>query len=155
MATMTPRRREIKARSSGYAHRDTYPSTSKCAHLLSIHRTTANRYKKNGGRLHELANYVTNAPDRFRLLAHLQSMAIQDEIKDLLDHELIALYHRTVTAEPQIESDDRTLDMSVGACWLKRAQASERDSAINAKKAAIEREFAEREITESEVKGWK
>ena len=43
--------------------------------------------------------------------------------------------------------------VSIGANWLNRARASERDSAINAKKAAIEREFAARGITESEVRG--
>ena len=153
MATMTPRRREIRARSSGYAHKDTYPSTSKCARLLRIHRTTANRYTKNGGRLHELADYVTNADDKFRLLAHLQSMVIQDDIKDLSKADLIKLYHDTLEAEPTVESEDRTLDVSQGACWLDRARASEQDSAINAKKAAIEREFAERDMSDAEVWG--
>ena len=149
------RRRRIMARSSGHAHADTYPSDKKCALALGIHRTSANRWNRDGGTLNAFAKYLDHAPDRFRIQAHLASRMIQQDIKDLSKADLIDLYHRTITTEPQVEADDRMLDMSLGACWLNRARASERDSAINAKKAAIEREFAARGITESEVKGWK
>ena len=153
MAIREPRRRRVMAQSSGHAHADIYKSDSKCALVLGIHRATANRYKKDGGRLRELADYVENAPDPFRIKAHLESWMIQKKIKDLSNTDLFALYHKTLMTEPGVEGDDRTLDMTPGACWLNRARASERDSAINAKKAAIEREFAARGITESEVRG--
>ncbi len=153
MSLKDPRRRAVMEASSGHAHADTYPNDKKCALVLGITRYSANRYKRNGGLVNAFVKYFEGAPDRFRVQAHFESRMIQMDIKGLTKADLIALYHETLQTEPQVESDDRTLDVSVGACWLNRARASERDSAINAEKAAIEREFAARGITEDEVRG--
>ena len=150
---MQTRRRYVMAKSSGHAHADVYASDAKCALALGIHRATANRYKKNGGRLHELAHYVANAPDTFRIMAHLESWNIQKRIGGLSKADLVARYHQVLQEERDLENEDIKLDIRLGSCWLDRARASERDSAINAEKAAIEREFATRGMTESEVWG--
>ena len=141
--------------SAGHAHADIYPSDREFAELLCVSQMTANRYTNGhqSGLLNRFAEYYQHANDRFRINAVLESWAIQKRIKCLSNTDLIALYHKTLMTEPGVEGDDRTLDMTPGACWLNRARASERDSAINAKKAAIEREFAARGITESEVRG--
>ena len=155
MATQERRRRRVLIRSSGHAHTDIYPSDKKCALVLGIHRATANRYNRSGGPLHAFADYLDSAPDTFRIMAHLQSRNIQKRIAGLTKAQLVARYHEVIQEEPRVESEDHVLDKTPGACWLNRARASERDSAINAEKAAIEREFAVREMTEAEVWGWK
>ena len=152
MATKAdPRRSYAMARSSGHAHADIYPSDSKCALALGIHRATANRYRKNGGRLQELADYVTNAPDTFRIMAHLESWNIQKRIKNLPTPDLTKRYHEVLQEERDAENDDSKLDVLLGSSWLDRARASERDAAINLEKSGIEREFAARGVTEAEV----
>ena len=153
MDTKQRRRRRVMTRSSGHAHADTYPSDKKCALVLGIHRATANRYKKNGGPLHAFADYLEAAPDQFRIRAHLESRMIQERIKALSKADLIALYHRTLQHEGDVENDDRKLDVRPGAEWEDRATASERDATTNLRKAAIEREFAVRGMTEAEVWG--
>ncbi len=74
-------------------------------------------------------------------------------LSKLSDRDLIERYHELLQHEPTVEAHDRIMDVSRGRSWLERAAASERDSAIDAEKAACEREFASRGITEREVLG--
>ncbi len=153
MASKDPRRRAVMERSSGRAHADVYQNDKKCALVLGISRMSANRYKRTGGPLNFFAKYLDNAPDQFRIRAHLESRMIHKKIKVLNNAELITLYHRTLQHEGDVENDDRKLDVLPGADWEDRATASERDAATNLRKAAIEREFAVRGMSESEVWG--
>ncbi len=146
-----PRRTDVMKAASGQAHADTYPSDKKCAIALKTTRETANRWKRNGGPVESFALYMENAPDRFRAQAHIISRRIQEDLERLTNAELIAEYHKTIKAEPHVEAEDRTLDVTPGIAWLDRAAASERDSAIDARKAAIERLFAVRRLTEQQV----
>ena len=152
MTSKDPRRRAVLERSSGHAHADVYKSDKKCAQVLGISRMSANRYKRTGGPLNFFAKYLDNAPDQFRIRAHIESRMIHKRIKVLSKAELIALYHDTLQHECDLENHDRKLDVLIGASWEDKATASERDAATNLRKAAIEREFAARGITEKEVR---
>lgn len=99
------------------------------------------------------AAYLLVCSDPFRVEAWVRATAKQRVLANLSDAELIERYRELLAIEPRVEADDRVKDVSRGICWIKRAAASERDAAIDAEKAAAEREFAARGITEAQVFG--
>lgn len=99
------------------------------------------------------AAYLLTCSDPFRLEANVRATIKQRALSMLSNSELIDRYRELLALEPRVEADDRVMNLTRGACWMKRAAASERDAAIDAEKAACEREFAARGITEAEVFG--
>ena len=156
---MNPRGRDVIAMSAGLAHADAelgHTAADVARRYSSAGRKTARRTASEFTRvgtpeLRDLTTYLLVVSDPYRIEAHVRVTIKQRVFAQFSDAELIERYHELLQYEPQVEADDRALDVSQGVSWLDRAAASERDSAIDAEKAACEREFERRRITEEDV----
>ena len=158
---MNPRFRDMIATSAGLAHADSERGLTDAAVARrystagrKVSRRTANEWRRTGPpEVREFSIYLLACSDPFRIEASIKATVKQIVIAKLSDQELVHRYRELLEYEPIVEAEDRVLDVERGACWLRRAAASERDSAINAEKAACERELAARGLTETEVLG--
>lgn len=117
-------------------------------------RRTHSRWRTEGPpALREAADYLLACTDPFRADAFLRATDKMRVLAKLSDADLIERYHELRAHEPQVEAADRVLDVRRGVSWTERAAALERDSAIEAEKAACAREFARRGLTEADVFG--
>lgn len=153
------RRRDVLTLSVAHAHNDAERGHTD-ADVARRHSTpgrplkvrTVNDWHRIGPpEVRAFASYLLACSDPYRLEAMVRSVVKQRAVERLSNAELIERYRELLAVEPRAEADDRVDDVGRGVCWLKRAAASERDSAIDAEKAACEREFAARGITEREV----
>ncbi len=153
---LTPRRRDVLAQSAAQAHADAEHRTTdqEAADRFGTSRRSHARWRGEGPpELRQMTAYLLVCSDPFRVEAHLRATVKMRALSKLSDRDLIERYHELLQHEPTVEAHDRIMDVSRGRSWLERAAASERDSAIDAEKAACEREFASRGITEREVLG--
>lgn len=110
---------------------------------------TQRRWSTEGPpQLRQIALYLEGHPNPHRILAHVRTMA-DAQIRALSNADLIADYRLLLVEECDVEAADRR-GFLVGS-WLDVAAESERDAAVDIRKAAIEREFAVRRITRAEV----
>jgi hypothetical protein len=117
-------------------------------------RRAASEWTRVGTPEHrEFTAYLLVVSEPYRIEASVRATIKQRAISKLSDAELIDRYRDLLALEPRVEADDRVMGVTRGASWLDRAAASERDAAIDAEKAACEREFAARGITEGQVYG--
>lgn len=153
---MNPRQRDAIHRGAALAHADSESGTvdREAALRYGTSRRSHARWRESGPpALREFTAYLLVSTDAWRVEAHVRSITKQRALARLSDPDLVARYHDLLAHEPRVEADDRVLDVSRGVCWMERAAASERDSAIDAEKAACEREFAARGLTEDDVFG--
>ncbi len=137
-----------------HGHTDAAVSRRYSAGGRPVSRRAASEWKRVGPpELRQITAYLLVCSDPFRVEAHLRATVKMRALSKLSDRDLIERYHELLQHEPTVEAHDRIMDVSRGRSWLERAAASERDSAIDAEKAACEREFASRGITEREVLG--
>lgn len=160
-AKSDPRGRDILTMAAGMAHADAERgrTASEVARRYSTagrptSRRAASEWRRVGLPEHrEFTAYLLVCSDPFRIEASVRVTVKQRAIGKLTTPELIARYHELLAHEPRVEADDRVLSVSRGRRWVERAAASERDSAIDAERAACEREFAARGVTEDDVFG--
>lgn len=158
-AKTDPRGRDVIAAVAGLAHADAergHTAADVARRYSGAGRRTSRRaaseWTRTGTPEHrEFTAYLLVVSDPYRIEASIRSTIKQRAISRLSNAELIHRYHELLAIEPRVEADDRVLCVTRGACWLQRAAASERDAAIDAEKAACEREFAARGITEAQV----
>lgn len=155
-ARRDPRGRDILAMAAAHAHADAERGTldRDGARRYGTSRRSHSRWRTEGPpALRDAADYLIACADPFRVGAFLRATEKMRVLARLSDAQLIERYHELLEHEPRVEAEDRILDVSRGVSWTARAAASERDSAIDAEKAACEREFARRGITEEQVFG--
>jgi hypothetical protein len=160
-AKSDPRGRDILTMAAGMAHADAERgrTASEVARRYSTagrptSRRAASEWRRVGLPEHrEFTAYLLVCSDPFRIEASVRVTVKQRAIGKLTTPELITRYRELLAHEPRVEAEDRVLSVSRGVRWVERASASERDSAIDAEKAACEREFAARGVTEDEVFG--
>lgn len=153
------RRRDVLSLSVAHAHNDAGAGLTdvEVARRYSeavrpVKTRTVNDWHRIGPpEARAFAAYLLVCADPFRLEANVRATVKQRALAKLSNADLIERYHELLAIEPRVEADDRIKDVSRGLCWLKRAAASERDAAIDAEKAACEREFAGRGLTETQV----
>lgn len=148
---MEPRRMDAFTHGMGRAHQDAEPVPKKAARRLGVSARTARRYPHDGPpQLRQMAFYMDDHPNGHRILANLKAMADR-KVRDMSTPDLIHEYRLTLLEECGVEAEDRAGCFNE-ASWLDVAAESERDAAVDLKKAAIEREFAVRGVTREEVR---
>lgn len=155
-AKSDPRGRDILAMGAARAHADAESGRTdiEAAHRFSTSRRSHSRWRTEGPpQVRGAAEYLLASSDHFRIDAFFRATAKMRALSKLSNEQLIERYHELLRFEPQVEAADRVLDVTRGVHWLDRAAASERDSAIEAEKAACAREFARRGISEAQVFG--
>lgn len=153
------RRRDVLTLSVAHAHNDAERGRSDSdlarrytAAVRPVKVRTVNDWHRIGPpEARAFAAYLLVVSDPYRIEAAVRATVKQRALSKLSDAELIDRYRELLAIEPRVEADDRVKDVSRGLCWLQRAAASERDAAIDAEKAACEREFAARGLTERDV----
>lgn len=151
---MKPRTLDVDRAVSAAAHADAEPDDQAAAGRLCGSRRTAARWRDEGPPpLRHAMDYLRHTRDAWRIAAEFQAEAKRGALEQLTDAGLIERYHELLDTEPAVEAEDRRLDVARDVSWLDRSTASVRDAALNAEKAAIERLFAERGLTEQDVLG--
>lgn len=151
-----PRRRDVIAAAAAAAHVDAEGGRPDrdAARRFSTSRRTVNRWTHDGPpAVREFSLYLLHSPDPYRVAVDALAIAKQHAIARKSTPDLIADYRALMQQECRVEAEDRMDDVQRGVSWLDRAAASARDAAVDAEKAACEREFAARGVTEAEVFG--
>lgn len=155
-AKTDPRGRDFLAAAAAMAHADAERGKKdrEAMRRYGTSRRSHSRWRTEGPpALRDAGAYLLACSDPFRADAFLRATDKMRVLARLSDAALIERYHELLRYEPQVEANDRVLDVSRGVSWMDRAAASERDAAIEAEKAACAREFARRGLTEAEVFG--
>ena len=149
------RRKDVAAKTSGLAHRDTYPRDRVCAERLKVHRSTPNRWAggDSANPMNHDSQYMLLAERPWEYVAHMTSFAKWKTIVKLSDDELIERYWDLLEAEKHIEGADNLMSAQPGHTWLDRAQQKKRDAAIELELAAVMLEFEVRGMSEETVRG--
>lgn len=133
------------------AHADAVPVPKREARRLGKSPRTVRRWNHDGPpHLRQMALYLHGHPNPHRIIASLRAAANAD-LEAMTTAQLKAEYRRLLVEECTVEAEDRrgTLD---GTKWLDVAAESERDAAVDLRKAAIERIFAGRKVRMEEVR---
>ena len=149
------KRADIAAKSSGLAHRDTYPRDRQCAERLGVHRSTPNRWgfgDPSGPMNQDASRYMLLAEKPWEYVAHMTSFAKWKTIVKLSDEGLIERYWELLEAEKHIEGADNLMGSQPGHTWLDRAQQKKRDAAVELELSAVMLEFEVRGMTEETVR---
>lgn len=142
---MNPRLMDTIREGSARAHRDAVATPKKEALRMDVSERTARRWCQDGPpQLTKLAVYMTGHPDGHRIAAHVLALA-DDDVARMTKDELILEYRRLLVEECALEADDRR-SLVEHSSWMDIAARSERNSASDARKAAIVRQFALRRI---------
>lgn len=155
-AKLAPRGRDVLAMGAALAHADAERGMKdrEAMQRYGTSRRSHSRWRTEGPPpVRDVAGYLLACSDPYRVEAYLRSVIKMRALSRLSDADLILRYHELLAHEPRVEAEDRIDDVTRGVCWLQRAAVSERDSAIDAEKAACEREFAARGLSESDVFG--
>lgn len=152
---MSKRRKDVVRETSAQAHADQPGSDRKHAEAgrwARRSRRTLNRYGNEGPpQLRDAQLYLMDCPNPFRPMATLVASQKQNHMKTLTTEELKARYREVVRKDKEGEAADTNHDICRETPWLDRALSSERDAALDSEKAAIEREFAARNVPIEEV----
>lgn len=149
MKQRDPVRRDVERHGHAAAHADSCRPKRE-AHRLGTSARTQRRWATEGPpQLRQLSLYLDGHPAPHRILAHVRAMAELD-IRDTPTADLIAEYRDLLLKECEVEAKDRRTVLARDA-WLDVAAASERNAAVDVRKAAIVREFAARRIRHEEV----
>lgn len=144
-------RKDVREALDGMAHADATETPKKEARRMGVTARTTRRWTHKGPpQVRQMAMYLEDHPNPHRILAHLRAMA-ESQLRAMTNAELIAEYWRLLLDECEAEARDRACHIGQDS-WLDCAATSERDGAVDIRKAAIEREFAARRITRQEVR---
>ena len=139
------------------AHGDAYPNPKRVAAAMGVTTRTARRwrspYEAKGSPQDKYAKYLRHSSDPFRLVASNYAQAVQSTVRKWSKSKLIVEYNAALKRDKHHEAVDTCNSLNRGIRWLDRAADSERDVADDLLKAACEREFAVRGMTEEEVFG--
>lgn len=150
---MSKRAEDVVRRTSAASHADQPGPDKKKAGRWGTSRRTQNRWKHDGPpQIRDAQLYLLNSPNPHRALATLKVAQKQAHMRTLLKADLIARYREVVQMDKHGEAEDTNHDLCSETPWLDRALSSERDAALDAEKAAIEREFAVRGVSLEEVR---
>lgn len=145
----------VREHLAAMAHGDSYPNPKKAASRNGVTARTARRWrspKESKGSPQDLYHlYLAQSENPWRLVAANQSMAAQQTVRRWPKAQLIARYRELLVEDKRTEAVDTANALERGVSWLSRAVDSERDAANDILKAAIEREFAVRGVSEEEV----
>lgn len=148
--TMNGYRMDAMQHGVARAHADAVRVPKKEAQRMDKSVRTTRRWAVEGPpQLRQLALYLEDHPGPHRILASVSAMADR-KVRSMTDADLIHEYRLLLVQECEVEAADRAGSFN-GASWLDVAAESERDAAVDLKKAAIEREFAVRRITREAV----
>lgn len=145
----------VREHMAARAHGDAYETPKKAALRNGVSPRTARRWRSpreaKGSPQDQYSIYLAHSDQPWRLVAANKVTAEQKTVSTWTDAQLIARYRELLIEGPHTEAVDTANASRRGVCWLDRATDSERDAAHDVLKAAIEREFAVRRITEEEV----
>lgn len=142
--------RDTMTQLAAVAHSDSTAAPKQEARRMHVADRTARRWSTHGPpQVRQIALYLHDHPAPHRIIAHLRAMA-ESDIRERTKDELIREYRDLLVTECDVEAEDRKGTVS-GTSWLDIAAQSERDAAVDLRKAAIEREFAARRIGRDEV----
>lgn len=158
-ARTEPRGLDVVAAAVGLAHADAERghTAAEVARRYSTagrkaSRRRANEWTRVGPpELREITSYLLVVSNPYRIEASIRTTVKQRAIGKLSTPALIERYHELLELEPTVEAQDRLGEVVRGMPWVERAALSERNAAVDAEKAACEREFAARGITERDV----
>ena len=151
---MNPLSADVLKSLSGIAHADAEPSAKQAALRYATGLRTQYHHREEGSpemRNAQLFLFRSAFPARYA--ASLMTLAQRLELEGRTEAEIIELYHTTLREEKERELIDTTTDLCRTTSWLQKAADTERDLAHDARKAAIERWFAENHVPASRV--WK
>jgi hypothetical protein len=149
---ISPIVRDVAHEMAARAHADAEPNAKKAARRNGNSERTEYRWRVEGPPpVRNCQLFLYRSADPFRHMATLMAAAHRRDIDDLSRAELIAAYHDVLEREKAAEAHDTRGDLDRSASWLDKAMASEQDAALDLRKAAIERRFAELRITREEV----
>lgn len=149
-----PRRRDVLAAAAARAHADAEPDDQEAAARHGVSRRTGTRWRHEGPPVvRGFQTYLWGSPDPWRVAQDAVAVAKHRTVSERSTADLIEDYRALLAHECDVEAEDRRCDVTRGTSWLDRSAASVRDAAVDAHKAAIEREFACRGLTEEEVFG--
>lgn len=147
----------VREHMAATAHGEAYETAKRAAYANDVSPRTARRWRSpreaKGSPQDQYTLYLSLADDPWRLVAANHVTAEQRTVRAWTKQELVARYRELLAEEKKAEASNTCLDLSRGVSWLDRAASSERDVRHNALKAAIEREFAVRRMSEEEVFG--
>lgn len=148
---MNARERDTMSTMVARAHAEAVRVPKREAMRMGISARSARRWCSEGPpHVRQMALYLDGHPNPHRILANLRAMAEAD-VQQMTKADLIAEYRRLLGEECEVEAVDRRGTM-FGTSWVDTAAESERDAAIDLRKAAIERQFEARRITREEVR---
>ena len=133
------------------AHADAVRVPKREALRLGKSPRTIRRWSHDGPpHVVQTAMYLHGHPKPFRILANLRAVANAD-LEAMSTPALISEYRRLLVEECSVEAEDREGTL-IGTKWLDVAAQSERDAAVDLRKAAIEKIFAGRRVSMEEVR---
>ena len=145
----------VRQTMAALAHGDAYQNPKRAAAAMGVTTRTARRwrspYEAKGSPQCKYAKYLRHSSDPFRLVASNYAEAVQSTTRKWSKSKLITEYREALKRDKHHEAQDTANALSRGVRWLDRAADSERDVADDLLKAACEREFAVRGISEEEV----
>jgi len=146
-----PRRRGSYARSAARVHK--MADTPQTAKLMGVSERRVRQWKCDGfgSPQDQYDRHFRISPQNYYAIAHLKSVAKQEEIRVLSDAELIARFHELRELEKTMEGEDNCIDMRRGVSWGDRAHMKRRDAAIDEELAAVCDEMEARGLTEEGV----
>lgn len=152
--TLPPLARDIAFALAAFAQSDAEPTAKRAARRHETSERTVQRWAVEGPpAMRNAALFLSRATNAVRHAASLLTAACRSDLARLSQPQLTALYHEVLAAEKAAEAVDTCGDMRRGGSWLDRARATEADAALDLRKAAIERRFAELRMTDAEVWG--
>lgn len=152
--TLPPLARDIAFALAAFAQADAEPVAKRAARRHQTSERTVQRWAVEGPpAMRNAALFLSRAADAVRHAASLLTAACRSDLGRRSRAELVTLYHDVLAAEKAAEAIDTCGDLRRGGCWLERARATEADAALDLRKAAIERRFAELRLTDAEVWG--
>lgn len=148
---MNARRRDTLIKGAARAHADAVKVAKREAMRMGVTPRTTRRWSVSGPpQVKQMTFYLAEHEDPHRIAAHVCTLA-DATLAKLTDAALIEEYWRLLREECPAEAADR-LGTLFGKSWDDMAAESEREGAIDIRKAAIERLFASRGITTEEVR---
>lgn len=151
--TLPPLARDIAFALAAFAQADAEPVAKRAARRHATSERTVQRWAVEGPpAMRNAALFLSRAADAIRHAASLLTAACRSDLARRSRAELVVLYHEVLAAEKAAEAVDTCGDLRRGG-WLERARATEADAALDLRKAAIERRFAELRITDADVWG--
>jgi hypothetical protein len=145
---------DVIRRTAAEAHADQPGGDKRLAGRYAKSRRTMARWRDKGPpEMRAAQTYLLNCPNPYRAWATLSVTRMQARLRDKPTSELIKEYHAVLAEDKAGEAEDTQHDLCRRTGWLDKSLSSERDAAVDTRKAALERIFAERRVTAEEVWG--